>query len=83
MCRRMLFKYEKRLRKFSTHEKMFEYFSSRDINGKPVMSASDVLRALLAVYPPDGAKWSRTGSLPGERNPPPSLEHVRCCSHAS
>ena len=75
--RRTLFKYEKRLRKFSTHEKMFEYFSSKDVDGEPSMSASDVLRALLAIYPPDAASWTRCGSLPGERSPPPSLEYVR------
>ena len=76
--RRAFFKYEKRLRKFSTHEKTFEYFSSRTVDGQPSMTAADVLRALLAVYPPDAAAWKRCGSLPGEASPPPSLSHVRC-----
>jgi hypothetical protein len=81
--RRALFKYEKRLRKFSTHEKMFEYFSSRMRGGAPVMTAADVLRALLAIYPPDAAEWVRSGSLPGERAPPPSLDRVRTPRHGS
>jgi calcium uptake protein 1, mitochondrial len=73
--KRYFFKYEKRLREFSTHEKMFEYFSSLEVDGKRCMTASDILRALLAVYPPDGAAWIRSGSLAGEARP--KIEQVR------
>lgn len=67
--KRQFFKYEKRLRQKSTHEKMFEYFSSEVTDGKHCMTAHDILRALIAVYPPDDATWSRSGSLDGERAP--------------
>lgn len=39
------------------------------------MTASDVLRALIAVYPPDGASWKRNGSFDGESYQP--VHHVR------
>jgi hypothetical protein len=67
--KRQFFKYEKRLRQKSTHEKMFEYFSSQRKDGKQSMTAHDILRALIAVYPPENATWSRSGSLAGERAP--------------
>lgn len=67
--RRVFFKYEKKLREFSTHEKTFEYFSSQTQDGRKCMTASDVLRAVLAVYPPDTAEWNRSGSLAGESAP--------------
>ena len=67
--KRQFFKYEKRLRQKSTHEKMFEYFSSQVTDGKHCMTAQDVLRALVAVHPPEGATWTRSGSLDGERAP--------------
>lgn len=73
--RRVFFKYEKRLREFSTHEKTFEYFSSQIQDGRKCMTASDVLRAVLAVYPPDAAEWNRSGSLAGECAP--KVDHVR------
>lgn len=67
--KRHFFKYEKRLRQKSTHEKMFEYFASQTSDGKHCMTAHDILRALIAVYPPDDATWTRNGSLDGERAP--------------
>eukprot|EP00892_Ulva_mutabilis_P006095 jgi/Ulvmu1/3858/UM018_0077.1 len=67
--KRVFFKYEKKLREFSTHEKTFEYFSSQTHEGRQCMTASDVLRAVLAVYPPDSADWNRSGSLAGETAP--------------
>jgi hypothetical protein len=67
--KRQFFKYEKRLRLKSTHEKMFEYFSSRVKDGKQCMTAQDILRALISVYPPEDATWTRSGSLDGERAP--------------
>lgn len=73
--RRVFFKYEKRLREFSTHEKMFEYFSTQTQDGRKCMTASDVLRSVLAVYPPDAAQWNRSGSLAGESAP--KVDHVR------
>lgn len=67
--KRMWFKYEKRIRDFSTQDKVFEYFACSQRNGERVMSASDALRALLPIYPPDDAAWVRSGSLPGENAP--------------
>lgn len=68
MQKRTFFKYEKRVRDLSTHEKVFAYFSSASSAGASQLSPFDLVRALLAIYPPDGGSWARSGSLAGERS---------------
>jgi hypothetical protein len=68
--RRAFFKYEKRIREMSPQEKQFEYFASEgDTSTGFVMSPADVMRSVVAVYPPTGSCIIRAGSLPGEPMP--------------
>ncbi|GMH33883.1 hypothetical protein BSKO_01717 [Bryopsis sp. KO-2023] len=67
--KRTFFKYEKRIRTLSTPEKIFEYFSSIEVEGTKSMSQLDLLSALVAVYPPEGSTIERAGALLGERIP--------------
>jgi hypothetical protein len=68
--RRQFFKYEKRVRELSPPEKVFEYFASGgDARGGFVMSAGDIMRSVVPVYPPLGSDIVRSGRLPGEPNP--------------
>eukprot|EP00803_Ostreobium_quekettii_P003720 evm.model.scf_2936EXC.3 EVM.evm.TU.scf_2936EXC.3 scf_2936EXC:14320-17082(-) len=69
--KRTFFKYEKRVRTLSTPEKVFEYFSSTTVDGVKYMTHFDLLRSLVAVYPPEGTTLERAGSLLGERAPVP------------
>lgn len=64
--KRTFFKYEKRIRSLSTPEKIFEYFSSVEEGGRKSMTHQDLLRALTAVYPPEGSSLERSGALLGE-----------------
>jgi calcium uptake protein 1, mitochondrial len=71
----MFFKYEKRLREYSTPEKVFEYFAT---NGRPhveglFMTASDMMRSVTSLYPSDDSEIIRGGNLPGE--PLPHVHH--------
>lgn len=72
--KRMFFKYEKRIRTLSTPEKVFEYFSSVEQDGIKYMTAVDMLRALVPVYPPEGSMMERGGALLGEKAP--EKEHM-------
>lgn len=65
--KRTFFKYEKRVRSLSTPEKIFEYFASIEDDGIKSMSHQDLLRALTAVYPPQGSTLERAGALLGEK----------------
>lgn len=64
--RRLFFKYEKRMREMSSVDKVFEYFASVRIDGVSYMEPEDLLRAVVATYPPEGSAALRGGSLPGE-----------------
>lgn len=73
--RRAFFKYERRLREMSPPGKVFEYFASRsDGRTDYAMTPSDVMRSVIAVYPPANSQIVRAGSLPGEPNPKVSQE---------
>ncbi|XP_020259149.1 calcium uptake protein, mitochondrial-like, partial [Asparagus officinalis] len=66
--RRVFFNYEKRLRLRSQPEKIFEYFSSfRGPEGEVFMSAADLMRAVVPVFPPSESHIIREGHLRGER----------------
>ncbi|KAG0470309.1 hypothetical protein HPP92_016473 [Vanilla planifolia] len=68
--RRMFFKYEKRLRLRSSPEKIFEYFASfKGPSGEVFMSAADLMRAVIPVFPPSESHVVREGYLRGERKP--------------
>ncbi|KAF8069396.1 hypothetical protein HT031_001511 [Scenedesmus sp. PABB004] len=66
--RRIFFKYEKRIRDRSSLEKIYEYFATHERHGVKVMSAADVVRALVHTYPPAGSSVERAGFLDGERS---------------
>ncbi|CAN0888125.1 Calcium uptake protein, mitochondrial [Linum grandiflorum] len=68
--RKVFFKYEKRIRLRSPPEKVFEYFAShRAPNGELFMTADDLMRAVVPVFPPSESNLVREGYLTGERNP--------------
>ncbi|XP_074287094.1 calcium uptake protein, mitochondrial-like [Silene latifolia] len=68
--RKVFFKYEKRIRTRSPPEKVFEYFSSvRNSDGEILMKPSDLMRAVVPVFPPSESELVRDGYLPGERPP--------------
>ncbi|EFN55516.1 hypothetical protein CHLNCDRAFT_133931 [Chlorella variabilis] len=67
--RRTFFKYEKRIREMSPPEKVFEYFASQSEAKVFSMTAGDMLRSVVPVYPPEGSDVIRAGSLPGEPSP--------------
>ncbi|KAH9619039.1 hypothetical protein KSS87_009871 [Heliosperma pusillum] len=68
--RKIFFKYEKRIRTRSPPEKVFEYFSSvRNSDGEILMKPSDLMRAVVPVFPPSESEIVRDGYLPGERPP--------------
>ncbi|XP_024398218.1 calcium uptake protein, mitochondrial isoform X2 [Physcomitrium patens] len=68
--RRIFFNYERRLRMRSPPEKVFQYFSSvRNGDGHFFMTAGDLMRATVPVFPPTGSHMVRGGHLQGERNP--------------
>jgi hypothetical protein len=49
---------------------VFEYFSSvRREDGQTFMTAADLMRAIVPVFPPSGSHLVREGSLGGERSP--------------
>lgn len=52
-------------RDLSTLEKVFEYFATSSQDGRKVMSAQDVVRALVPTYPPVGSTVERAGFLDG------------------
>ena len=65
--RQTFFFYEKKIRSRSSQEKVFQYFASkRGEDGVPLMSAHDLVRAVVHVFQPEGAKTSRAGNLAGE-----------------
>lgn len=73
--RRVFFNYEKRLRTRSPPEKVFEYFASyRSVDGEVLMTPSDLMRAVVPVFPPSESDIVREGSLPLE----PSPGELRC-----
>jgi hypothetical protein len=64
--RRVFFKYEKRVREFSTLEKIFEYFSTaREEDGTQAMNARDLVRSIVPTYPPHNSQMERGGYLDG------------------
>ncbi|KAK9742204.1 hypothetical protein RND81_03G155400 [Saponaria officinalis] len=68
--RRIFFKYEKRIRTRSPPEKVFEYFASvQKPDGEILMRPSDLMRAVVPVFPPSESDLVRDGHLPGERRP--------------
>ncbi|KAG6428449.1 hypothetical protein SASPL_112701 [Salvia splendens] len=65
--RKVFFKYEKRIRTRSPPEKVFEYFASfKSPSGEVYMTASDLMRAVVPVFPPSEADVVRGGYLKGE-----------------
>ena len=74
MRKKLFFAYEKRVRSFSPPEKVFAYFSSIKIDDVHYMTAVDLLRALVPVYPPEGSPMERSGALLGEKVP--VAEHI-------
>ncbi|XP_068342709.1 calcium uptake protein, mitochondrial-like [Pyrus communis] len=68
--RRKFFTYEKRLRDQSPPEKLFDYFASvKNPNGEAFMTPADLMRAMVAVFPPSESTHVRVGSLRGEKVP--------------
>lgn len=68
--RRIFFNYERRLRLRSPPEKVFTYFSSvRTPEGYNYMTAGDLMRAVVPVFPPSGSSQVREGYLAFERSP--------------
>jgi hypothetical protein len=53
-------------RDLSSLEKIYEYFATQTQDGRKVMSAQDVVRALVPTYPPVGSDVERAGFLDGE-----------------
>uniref|UniRef100_A0A6N2KIR6 EF-hand domain-containing protein n=1 Tax=Salix viminalis TaxID=40686 RepID=A0A6N2KIR6_SALVM len=75
--RKIFFNYEKRIRLLSPPEKVFEYFASSGTpNGEVLMTAEDLMRAVVPVFPPSESHLVRDGYLKGERNP----GELRCTS---
>ncbi|BAT78135.1 Calcium uptake protein [Vigna angularis] len=67
---KVFFYYEKRLRLHSSPEKVFEYFAScRTPEGEILMKPSDLMRAVVPVFPPSESNLVREGYLKGERDP--------------
>jgi hypothetical protein len=59
-------RYEARIRSLSGLEKIYEYFATHTSEaGHKVMSAQDVVRALVPTYPPTGSDVERAGFLDG------------------
>ncbi|KAI5071473.1 hypothetical protein GOP47_0013724 [Adiantum capillus-veneris] len=68
--KRVFFMYERRIRAYSSPEKVFEYFASiKESKGKFYMSPGDLMRAIIPVVPPSESTTIRGGYLVGERNP--------------
>ncbi|WVZ74637.1 hypothetical protein U9M48_022798 [Paspalum notatum var. saurae] len=68
--RRVFFKYEKRIRTRSPPEKIFEYFASvHSPEGEMYMLPTDLMRAVVPVFPPSESKIVREGRLRGESHP--------------
>ncbi|KAK2392094.1 calcium uptake protein, mitochondrial [Trifolium repens] len=65
---KVFFNYEKRIRLHSPPEKVFEYFASYR-EGEPLMTPSDLMRAVVPVFPPSESNLVREGHLKGERSP--------------
>lgn len=73
--RRIFFMYERRIRAYSSPQKVFEYFASiRDHKSEYFMTPGDLLRALIPVLPPSESTIIRGGYLVGERPP----GHLHC-----
>nr|TKS11564.1 hypothetical protein D5086_0000072080 [Populus alba] len=68
--RRVFFNYEKRIRLQSPPEKIFEYFASfKKPDGEVLMTPSDLMRAVVPVFPPSESNRVREGFLRGETVP--------------
>ncbi|XP_028071532.1 calcium uptake protein, mitochondrial-like isoform X1 [Camellia sinensis] len=68
--RKIFFNYEKRIRMRSPPEKVFEYYASfRSPEGEIFMTPSDLMRAVVPVFPPSESNLVRDGYLRGERSP--------------
>ncbi|KAL9688536.1 hypothetical protein QQ045_032958 [Rhodiola kirilowii] len=68
--KRVFFNYEKRIRTQSPPEKVFAYFASvKAPNGDALMTPTDLMRAVVPVFPPSESDRVREGSLSGERPP--------------
>ncbi|KAG2652294.1 hypothetical protein PVAP13_1NG363900 [Panicum virgatum] len=68
--RRVFFNYEKRIRTRSPPEKIFEYFASvHNPEGEMYMLPTDLMRAVVPVFPPSQSNIVREGRLKGERHP--------------
>ncbi|GBG69537.1 hypothetical protein CBR_g4372 [Chara braunii] len=67
---RVFFVYERKIRAFSPLEKIFDYFASAETDsGVRVMSAGDLMRAVVPVLPPWASGAIREGKLDGEPSP--------------
>ncbi|XP_071721870.1 calcium uptake protein, mitochondrial-like [Rutidosis leptorrhynchoides] len=68
--KKVFFNYEKRLRLHSPPEKIFEYFATfQSADGEVLMKPSDLMRAVVPVFPPSESSLVRDGFLKGERSP--------------
>ncbi|KAA0063559.1 hypothetical protein IC582_011815 [Cucumis melo] len=75
--RRVFFNYEKRIRIQSPPEKVFEYFASiHTPEGEIYMRPSDLMRAIVPVFPPSESNRVREGFLRGERR----ISGELCCA---
>ena len=73
----MFFNYEKRIRIQSPPEKVFEYFASiHTPEGEIYMRPSDLMRAIVPVFPPSESNRVREGFLRGERR----MSGELCCA---
>ncbi|XP_019415127.1 PREDICTED: calcium uptake protein 1, mitochondrial isoform X2 [Lupinus angustifolius] len=73
--RKVFFNYEKRIRLHSPPEKVFEYFAScRSPEGELLMRPTDLMRAIVPVFPPSESNIVKDGYLQGERSP----GHLHC-----
>ena len=70
--RRTFFKYEKRLRELSGPDKAFEYFASLEGDGGVYMQPSDMMRAVVPVYPPRESDSCARGRAAGRAPAPPA-----------
>lgn len=68
--RRIFFMYERRIRAYSSPEKVFVYFASiKESKEQYYMTPGDLMRAIIPVMPPSESSTIRGGYLLGEKNP--------------
>ncbi|KAL6781770.1 hypothetical protein ACKKBF_B09355 [Auxenochlorella protothecoides x Auxenochlorella symbiontica] len=79
--RKVFFKYERKIRDLSPPHKVFEYFASQRHGPAAWMTAQDVMRSVVPVFPPSKSAVLRAGSLWGE--PSPEMKEAAACPKGS